>query len=868
MSAAIGSFLRKAGEVFRQREKSLEKNSEKLRDMLPEPLLLLRQKYTQHLSQRDLNRLMAEQFTLGICLPATPKNEKNHTGRQQLDVLNEALPDTHSPLSDELRQLADYIRQQIGDRKIYLRLLYQVCTSLRQSKLPYSLSGEDENALLAHLHELLRKKLAISLANDHPHILFFHTWLCRLPAELIEATENNSEAALLHESPTLLLLAESLLPNLRAVYCLGELPSRNTAGRQTGLFDFPNDDDCIHAIRRQDFTILLADLRSEKAFYPYQQSAYRDLDADIQKAMDREDGKVQHRERQLIRCLEKTGEPGVGIFLLERKFLTSAGDKPLRAILQKQAREIYILDLQPLSGTDAVCVFMLKRGHLATATEARIYYRKASAEPGDGWLNIQTRQQDYWIGLPESDFFSLLPLYAANQPAIFKNYRQQKKLTLADQWLLDMDEQTLSQKVRQFLKAYDRISEESGQKPNTDLPQDVKKLAKAGIKLTFDKQKIRKIPLAPFVNAYAYLEEKLLLTTFRETPAFSWHRQYQQPYGRVAPFSYGDTDEVVSFFYDKWEDTGISEEAIRKFQQAYRERSRKLPADPEHFPPAAMSAELEQLSMLSRDLPVIRKYPLQLGEKLEAARSFATQPERLQPLRDTIFEYREKVARLERDAVERRSLYQRIRQRIGAFEKAVDDMTYAQDEARRDYEAVSAENIFYYCLAVSLAPQYRQRYAAPLEFELPRIPLLPDFRRWVDWGKTYAELTHHWSDLETYPLRVEQEESERPRKIFSYRIVAESRSLFLSEDKTRLTLIGLPPEIWKLNIWGNSPLAHYLYALRRQQQLNRKLSSGVKGSVLNGQEKQRVQSLQQLCTLSVRLSRLLEDMQQADWQPL
>jgi predicted helicase len=80
----------------------------------------------------------------------------------------------------------------------------------------------------------------------------------------------------------------------------------------------------------------------------------------------------------------------------------------------------------------------------------------------------------------------------------------------------------------------------------------------------------------------------------------------------------------------------------------------------------------------------------------------------------------------------------------------ITDWALKQFQAHYRDRKVSRWDIFYYVYAVLHHPQYRERYAANLRRELPRIPYAPDFHGFAAAGKRLAELHVHYEQQPEY----------------------------------------------------------------------------------------------------------------------
>ncbi len=113
-------------------------------------------------------------------------------------------------------------------------------------------------------------------------------------------------------------------------------------------------------------------------------------------------------------------------------------------------------------------------------------------------------------------------------------------------------------------------------------------------------------------------------------------------------------------------------------------------------------------------------------------------------------------------------------------------------------------NIFHYVYALLHHPEYRERYAANLKRELPRIPYAPDFWGFAKAGECLAELHVNYEKQPEYPL----ERIENTNEKISYRV----EKMRLGRDKTSLfynsflTLSGIPPEVYEYRLGNRSAL--------------------------------------------------------------
>lgn len=131
---------------------------------------------------------------------------------------------------------------------------------------------------------------------------------------------------------------------------------------------------------------------------------------------------------------------------------------------------------------------------------------------------------------------------------------------------------------------------------------------------------------------------------------------------------------------------------------------------------------------------------------------------------------------------------------------------WALEKFRAHYgdASITKWDIVHYVYAVLHHPVYRERYAANLKRELPRIPFAPDFRAFADAGKRLAIIHVNYEQQPEYPLeKIESETAPLSWKVEKMR---------LSKDKTRvvynefLTLAGVPEEAFAYRLGNRSAL--------------------------------------------------------------
>jgi len=131
---------------------------------------------------------------------------------------------------------------------------------------------------------------------------------------------------------------------------------------------------------------------------------------------------------------------------------------------------------------------------------------------------------------------------------------------------------------------------------------------------------------------------------------------------------------------------------------------------------------------------------------------------------------------------------------------------WALERFREHYKdkKITKWDIFHYTYGLLHHPTYREKYAANLKRELPRIPFAPDFWAFAKAGKRLADLHVNYEDQPEYEL----ETIENPHAPLNLKV----EKMKLSKDKTQLiyndflTLAGIPKEVYEYRLGNRSAL--------------------------------------------------------------
>ncbi|MCL1467836.1 type ISP restriction/modification enzyme [Argonema galeatum] len=131
---------------------------------------------------------------------------------------------------------------------------------------------------------------------------------------------------------------------------------------------------------------------------------------------------------------------------------------------------------------------------------------------------------------------------------------------------------------------------------------------------------------------------------------------------------------------------------------------------------------------------------------------------------------------------------------------------WALEQYRTHYQdtTITKWDIFHYTYSLLHHPDYRERYAANLKRELPRIPFAPEFHPFATAGKRLAEIHINYEQQPEYRLK-HIENKDLP---IDWRV----EKMRLSKDKSQLkyndflTLADIPPEVFEYRLGNRSAL--------------------------------------------------------------
>ena len=134
----------------------------------------------------------------------------------------------------------------------------------------------------------------------------------------------------------------------------------------------------------------------------------------------------------------------------------------------------------------------------------------------------------------------------------------------------------------------------------------------------------------------------------------------------------------------------------------------------------------------------------------------------------------------------------------------ITDWAWSQFRSHYRDDSIGKWDIFHYVYGLLHHPEYRERYAANLKRDLPRLPYAPDFWGFAEAGKRLGEIHVGYEEVEEYSLAL----IETPETPLNWRV----EKMKLSKDKTQiiynefLTLDGIPAKVFEYRLGNRSAL--------------------------------------------------------------
>jgi predicted helicase len=164
-------------------------------------------------------------------------------------------------------------------------------------------------------------------------------------------------------------------------------------------------------------------------------------------------------------------------------------------------------------------------------------------------------------------------------------------------------------------------------------------------------------------------------------------------------------------------------------------------------------------------------------------------------------------------------------------------------------------DIFHYVYALLHHPRYRERFAANLKRELPRIPFAPDFRVFAKAGKKLMELHLGYEQANEFPLkRIENRDVPLSWRVEKMKFTPDERAIVYNDF---LTLEGIPSEVFDYRLGNRSALKWVI----DQYQVSTDKSSGIINDPNRPDDEQYiVRLIGQIITVSLETSKIVKSL--------
>jgi predicted helicase len=156
----------------------------------------------------------------------------------------------------------------------------------------------------------------------------------------------------------------------------------------------------------------------------------------------------------------------------------------------------------------------------------------------------------------------------------------------------------------------------------------------------------------------------------------------------------------------------------------------------------------------------------------------------------------------------------------------LNDSAVARFRQHYSDDSITKEQIFHYIYALLHHPGYRERYAANLKRELPRIPFAPDFAAFAAAGAELARLHVDYETLDPWPFEsVETKDVPYSEHVTKMKLSADHQSLRVNDS---LALASIPPATFDYRLGSRSALEWVIdqYQVKGESDPNREDDPG------------------------------------------
>lgn len=144
------------------------------------------------------------------------------------------------------------------------------------------------------------------------------------------------------------------------------------------------------------------------------------------------------------------------------------------------------------------------------------------------------------------------------------------------------------------------------------------------------------------------------------------------------------------------------------------------------------------------------------------------------------------------------------------YQKEYNISKWVIEEFDKRYSTSSQEDIFYYIYGILHSPDYREKYAAELQKDLPRIPFIESrelFEIFRDAGRKLAEIHLNYESIDPYDdIKIKIEADEDDPNIYRITEMKLDKDAGVLHYNDYITFSNIPREIFRYEINGRNPL--------------------------------------------------------------
>ena len=197
--------------------------------------------------------------------------------------------------------------------------------------------------------------------------------------------------------------------------------------------------------------------------------------------------------------------------------------------------------------------------------------------------------------------------------------------------------------------------------------------------------------------------------------------------------------------------------------------------------------------------------------------------------------------------------------------KQINITDYILNQYQNHYKdkTITKEDIFYYTYGLLHHENYKKKFTINLSKEIPRIPMAPNFKKFVTSGRKLADLHLNYETCKKYPLKPKAKFG----KLVKISFPKISKNDKKVADKTKLMINGIEvfdlPEI-KYTVNGRTPIEWVIDRYRRTVD---KDSGIVNDPTENMTEEKTISMIQRLTYVAVESDKIIADLSKEPFEP-